>query len=325
MDKNKLIALLENKLKDRLQEESLSSIEKRLATAKKGAKASGGGYSGWIKLSGKTWKNKRTGKMMHSQALASHIGGFNDFKIIGEAAATSGYNVVYQDKAFDKTYTAQIPAGISKAEIVKMLKKTVRVGLKIISISPIKEAKLEKEKFTDPDQMRMSEAFKKGDKVKYLGHPATITKVKEYNGKLFYSVSYNKGKGKTKASNILSTDGTITEASLDPKAKKFLDIIKRSKSIRDLKDISVQATPKGNWEVSYKGKSLFTMDGKLLDDETIEKHGLREGTLSESLNPQVIKAVQRLISSMAKKYGYEDQSAVYAIVQALKKMGFSGV
>lgn len=221
MDKNKLIALLESKLKDRLQEESLSSIEKRLTTAKKGAKASGGGYSGWVKLSGKTWKNKRTGKMMHSQALASHIGGFNDFKIIGEAAATSGYNVVYQDKALDKTYTAQIPAGISKADIVKMLKKTVRVGLKIISISPIKEAKLEKEKFTDPDQMRMS------------------------------------------------------ETNLDPKAKKFLDIIKRSKSIRDLKDVSVQATPKGNWEVSYKGKSLFTMDGKLLDDETIEKHGLR--------------------------------------------------
>ena len=259
-----------------LSEASLSSIESRLTTARKGAKASGGGYSGWVKLSGKTWKNKKTGKMMHSQALASHIGGFNDFKIIGESRTNKGYTVVYRDNAFDKTYTAQFPAGITRDTITKTLKKLIRVGLQIIDISPIKEAKLEKEKFTDPDQMRMSEAFKKGDKVKYLGHPATITKVKEYNGKLFYSVSYNKGNGKTKASNILSTDGTITEASLDPKAKKFLDIIKRSKSIRDLKDISVQATPKGNWEVSYKGKSLFTMDGKLLDDETIEKYGLRE-------------------------------------------------
>ena len=494
MDKKKLVALLESKLKDRLQQESFSSIEKRLAMAKKGAKASGGGYSGWVKLSGKTWKNKKTGKMMHSQALASHIGGFNDFKIIGESRTNKGYTVVYRDNAFDKTYTAQFPAGITRDTITKTLKKLIRVGLQIVDISPIKEAKLEKEKFTDPDQMRMTEevfdifgyeatdfdicpgatslykaivagdhtdgtpspeqqdmivksaklhdilfklekdvlenggteedlakaeriadaimkiadsldltgehnyiqghvdkiekkvsgedieeaapgymhdcaskvvheaygegtcipeqhtlvkegnkhvvthydvkfengkvvkdipvnelkvitsshhghkrrkkkknegldpdqmrmevkdsrtkskVFKKGDKVKYLGHPATITKVKEYNGRLFYSVSYNKGSGKTKASDILSTSDAITETSLDPKAKKFLDIIKRSKSIRDLKDISVQATPKGNWEVSYKGKSLFTMDGKLLDDETIEKYGLRE---NESIN-----------------------------------------
>ena len=59
---------------------------------------------------------------------------------------------------------------------------------------------------------KLTEAFKKGDKVKYLGHPATITNVKDYNGKTYYSVSYNKGSGKTKASSILSTDGTITEA-----------------------------------------------------------------------------------------------------------------
>ena len=53
--------------------------------------------------------------------------------------------------------------------------------------------------------------LKKGNKVKYLGHPATITNVKDYNGKTYYSVSYNKGSGKTKASSILSTDGSITE------------------------------------------------------------------------------------------------------------------
>ena len=59
---------------------------------------------------------------------------------------------------------------------------------------------------------KLSEAkLKKGDKVKYLGHPATITNVKDYNGKTYYSVSYNKGSGKTKASSILSTDGSITE------------------------------------------------------------------------------------------------------------------
>jgi len=53
---------------------------------------------------------------------------------------TKGYTVVYRDKAFDKTYTAQIPPGISKAEIKQMLKRVVRVGLEIINISPIKES-----------------------------------------------------------------------------------------------------------------------------------------------------------------------------------------
>ena len=51
--------------------------------------------------------------------------------------------------------------------------------------------------------------YTKGEKVTYLGHPAVITGVKEYNGKIYYSVSYDKGNGKTKASSILSTDGTI--------------------------------------------------------------------------------------------------------------------
>ncbi len=53
--------------------------------------------------------------------------------------------------------------------------------------------------------------FKKGDKVKYLGHPAVITAVDDRMGKTYYSVKYNKGTGLTAASFILSTDGTITE------------------------------------------------------------------------------------------------------------------
>jgi hypothetical protein len=51
--------------------------------------------------------------------------------------------------------------------------------------------------------------FKKGDKVTYLGHPAVVTATKEYNGRNFVSVSYNKGKGKTKASDILATSGDV--------------------------------------------------------------------------------------------------------------------
>ena len=59
--------------------------------------------------------------------------------------------------------------------------------------------------------------FKKGDKVKYLGHPAIITHVEDRFGKIYYSVAYNKGAGRTKARMILSTDGSITE--LNEKSK----------------------------------------------------------------------------------------------------------
>jgi len=60
------------------------SVEKDLMKAKKGAKAKGGGYGPFVKISGNSWKNPKTGRLMHSQALASHIGGFNDFIIEGK-------------------------------------------------------------------------------------------------------------------------------------------------------------------------------------------------------------------------------------------------
>ncbi len=55
----------------------------------------------------------------------------------------------------------------------------------------------------------LNEEFKVGDKVTYLGHPAVVTATKEYNGRDFVSVSYDKGTGKTKASDILVKSGTV--------------------------------------------------------------------------------------------------------------------
>jgi gas vesicle protein len=45
-------------------------------------------------------------------------------------------------------------------------------------------------------------------------------------------------------------------------------------------------------------------------------------SLSESLNPEVIKAVDRFIKAMAKRYGYGEQDAVFAIQAALKQREF---
>lgn len=51
--------------------------------------------------------------------------------------------------------------------------------------------------------------FKVGQKVTYLGHPAVVTATKEYNGRNFVSVSYDKGTGATKAPMILATSGDV--------------------------------------------------------------------------------------------------------------------
>ena len=56
----------------------------------------------------------------------------------------------------------------------------------------------------------LNEEFKKGDKVTYLGNPGEITFVgKDQMGRTYYSVSYDKGYGKTKASNLYNKGGEI--------------------------------------------------------------------------------------------------------------------
>ena len=57
---------------------------------------------------------------------------------------------------------------------------------------------------------KLAEEFKVGQKVTYLGNPGEITKInKEVTGDISYNVSYDKGTGKTKASNIYNKDGEI--------------------------------------------------------------------------------------------------------------------
>ena len=67
----------------------------------------------------------------------------------------------------------------------------------------------------------------------------------------------------------------IGEVSYDFRAKRFLDAIQVvDRSIKDLKNITVDATPRGNWTVYHKGRVLTTINGKMLDDDTIMKYGL---------------------------------------------------
>ena len=67
-----------------------------------------------------------------------------------------------------------------------------------------------KKKVSEVKDSRKKKGFKVGDKVTYLGHPGEITKVnKEMTGAITYNVLYDKGTGKTKASNIYNKGGEI--------------------------------------------------------------------------------------------------------------------
>jgi len=64
--------------------------------------------------------------------------------------------------------------------------------------------------------------FKVGDKVTYLGHPGIITAVRKTpSGDTTYSVAYDKGFGRTKASDIYNKGGEIklAEATKDEETK----------------------------------------------------------------------------------------------------------
>ena len=69
---------------------------------------------------------------------------------------------------------------------------------------------------------KVAEGFKVGQKVTYLGHPAEITKADKDNmDRVYYNVSYDKGNGKTKVSNIYNKDGEIKATSLSEAEEKL--------------------------------------------------------------------------------------------------------
>ena len=130
--------------------------------------------------------------------------------------------------------------------------------------------------------------FKVGDKITYLGHPGEITATKEYNGRNFVSVSYDKGKGKTKASDILATDGTV-------KAVNEMDvndpIMMKIKDLEQLFDFHTQMNNKGRASIikdkieklrklSKTGSPFF---GENIAQTLAETIKLGEGVIEEEL------------------------------------------
>ena len=77
-------------------------------------------------------------------------------------------------------------------------------------------------KLSKQGKKKVAEGFKVGQKVTYLGHPAEITKADKDNmDRVYYNVSYDKGTGKTKVSNIYNKDGEIKATSLSEAEEKL--------------------------------------------------------------------------------------------------------
>ncbi len=99
--------------------------------------------------------------------------------------------------------------------------------------------------------------FKVGDKVTYLGHPAEITKVnKEMTGDITYNVLYDKGTGKTKATNISNKDGEIKPMK-EGNEEYFKPTARKDKSNPNFLYVDI-AYPEGSGVLSVGGEAEVT-------------------------------------------------------------------
>ena len=370
---SKPLGLKEGKLNE-------SSV-KDLQTAKKGAKATGGGYGPFIKIGSDSWKNPKTGRLMHSQALASHIGGFNDFivevkkKGADGKACWKGYRYAGTEDGKDKCVKigeGELNERTAKATLedaVKALTKTfagkkldqryVKDYLKSMErmsrkkpmdfvkdygdfkvadwIEDVKynlqnEAKLEKEKFTEPEQMKMYE-IRKGDFVNSMGEIGLVNKVK---GQVAYvsfltrpgtfhpmlASSLTKT-GKKHRGKDLYTEGKVTAGKVSKAFNKVAELIKLLKA-----NLEKYKSAEGKDKDKYKKIALdLTKKKKAAEEEANKLLTMLdkdvELVMSEGVNPK--KAAKVIFDKLvfAKLIGQQNRRRAEGIIEfQLRAMNF---
>jgi ElaB/YqjD/DUF883 family membrane-anchored ribosome-binding protein len=190
---------------------------------------------------------------------------------------------------------------------------------------------------TDYQRGRMDEGFKKGDKVTYLGNPGEITFVgKDVMDRTYYSVAYDKGNGRTKASNLYNKDGEIKavkedmndpvlvraraakiadekekskQAELDKKyGSNFMDKldaeISLKQELQDLKDEREQLMIDMEQEAEPEGGEIADRYGSRLNDIDVKmaeiKSELDDLRMYESVNKNIN---ENTLGDLVKKYG----------------------
>ena len=92
------------------------------------------------------------------------------------------------------------------------------------------------------------------------------------------------------------------------------------------RDMEQEAEPEGGPIADRYGDELEKLEAKLYRvSKQIADYDMNESVTNEALNPEVSKKVDQFIKAMAKRYGYEEQDAVYAIMAALRQRDFDGV
>ena len=140
---------------------------------------------------------------------------------------------------------------------------------------------------------RKKKEFKVGDKVTYLGHPGEITKVnKEMTGATTYNVSYDKGTGKTKVSNIYNKGGEIklAENSIETNEssdKFFIPKVSKDKNNPNFLNVSI-SYPTGEGALTALGQR--TMSGQERDNGAIK----------------AMKIGKEIADKLSSKYNLED-------------------
>lgn len=125
---------------------------------------------------------------------------------------------------------------------------------------------------------RISSRFEEGDKVRIAKEYGGGTgKIVDFVGN-FIIVKTKNGNESHHSSHlkVINGIGAVKKPNYNREALNLLDMLQTvDRKIKDLKGVTVNATPWGNWAVSRKGKGLFMMQGSLLSEDTIEKYGLR--------------------------------------------------
>jgi L-rhamnose mutarotase len=132
-----------------------------------------------------------------------------------------------------------------------------------------------------------------------------------------YDITLVRNRYEDDNSYTLSTSGKNTSTADNNKLQNAI----KSK-IRVPIDENIEEKAKIYWMQKVRKGEI----DKLPDDPKAAYSALMlKGKLEENLNPEVIQFVNRFIKGMAQKYGYSEQDAVFAIMQALKQRGFEGL
>jgi len=195
--------------------------------------------------------------------------------------------------------------------------------------------------------------FKKGDKVTYLGNPAEITFVgKDQMDRTYYSVAYDKGNGRTKASNLYNKGGEIKSikemdindpimmkmrAAKDKLAKmraanagddgndKFFDNAKKIAFLKKereqlMRDMEQEAEPEGGPIADEYGSKLNRID-KAIAKLSGRKEMTYDQAISESASTEEKRIALRAIKSIAKYRGVSEDEAKRDLTRAIEQLG----